>query len=83
MKLGGRKAVPGHTGIIGPGRIEGNPAVAAPQNPRGSVVLEPSNCTDVHWEGFTVTQGVRAPETKAEPEVRKVGLHGASSKGIR
>ncbi|HSY18808.1 MAG TPA: glycosyl hydrolase family 28 protein [Candidatus Acidoferrales bacterium] len=46
-----------HTGIIGPGRIEGNPAVAAPQNPRGAVVLEPINCTDVHWEGFTVTQG--------------------------
>ena len=46
-----------HTGIIGPGRIEGNPAVAAPQNPRGSVVLEPVSCNDVHWEGFTVTQG--------------------------
>jgi polygalacturonase len=46
-----------HFGIIGPGRIEGNPAVAAPQNPRGVVVLEPINCTDVRWEGFTVTQG--------------------------
>jgi polygalacturonase len=46
-----------HTGIIGPGRIEGNPAVAAPQNPRGAVVLEPISCNDVHWEGFTVTQG--------------------------
>ena len=46
-----------HTGIIGPGRIEGNPAMAAPQNPRGSVVLEPISCNDVRWEGFTVTQG--------------------------
>ncbi len=46
-----------HTGIIGPGRIEGNPAVAAPQNPRGVVVLEPISCNDVYWEGFTVTQG--------------------------
>ena len=46
-----------HIGIIGPGRIEGNPGVAAPQNPRGSVVLEPISCDDVHWEGFTVTQG--------------------------
>jgi polygalacturonase len=46
-----------HTGIIGPGRIEGNPAVAASLNPRGSVVLEPINCNDVRWEGFTVTQG--------------------------
>jgi polygalacturonase len=46
-----------HTGIIGPGRIEGNRAMAAPQNPRGAVVLEPISCNDVRWEGFTVTQG--------------------------
>ena len=46
-----------HTGIIGPGRIEGNLAVAAPQNPRGALVLEPISCNDVRWEGFTVTQG--------------------------
>jgi polygalacturonase len=46
-----------HTGIIGPGRIEGNRTMAAPQNPRGAVVLEPVGCNDVHWEGFTVTQG--------------------------
>jgi polygalacturonase len=46
-----------HIGIIGPGRIEGNPAVAAPQNPRGVVVLEPISCNEVRWEGFTVTQG--------------------------
>src|SRR6478736_4813029 len=46
-----------HIGIIGPGRIEGNSAVAAPQNPRGVVVLEPINCNDITWDGFTVTQG--------------------------
>ena len=46
-----------HIGIVGPGRIAGNAAVAAPQNPRGAVVLEPISCHDVHWEGFTVTQG--------------------------
>ncbi|HEX2861131.1 MAG TPA: family 16 glycoside hydrolase, partial [Lacunisphaera sp.] len=46
-----------HIGIIGPGRIEGDPGMAAPQNPRGSVVLEPMNCVGVHWEGFTVIQG--------------------------
>jgi polygalacturonase len=46
-----------HIGIIGPGRIDGNPDVAAPQNPRGSVVLEPISCNDVRWEGFSVTQG--------------------------
>ena len=46
-----------HTGIVGPGRIEGNSAVAAPQNPRGVVVLDPISCNDVRWEGFAVTQG--------------------------
>lgn len=46
-----------HTGIIGPGRIEGNTTVAAPQNPRGVVVLEAINCTNLRWEDFTVTQG--------------------------
>jgi polygalacturonase len=43
--------------IIGPGRIDGNAKVAASQNPRGSVVLEPINCDNVRWEDFTVTQG--------------------------
>jgi len=46
-----------HIGIVGPGRIEGNPTVAAPQNPRGSVVLEAIACNGVRWEDFTVTQG--------------------------
>jgi polygalacturonase len=46
-----------HIGIVGPGRIEGNRAMAAPQNPRGAVVLEPISCDDVRWEDFTVTQG--------------------------
>ncbi len=44
-------------GIVGPGRIDGNIAMAAPQNPRGSVVIEPISCNHVRWEGFTVTQG--------------------------
>jgi polygalacturonase len=46
-----------HTGIVGPGTIEGNGAVAAGQNPRGVVVLEPVSCHDVRWEDFSVTQG--------------------------
>jgi len=46
-----------HIGITGPGTIQGNPAAAASQNPRGALVLEPINCTDVLWDGFTVTQG--------------------------
>lgn len=46
-----------HTGIMGPGRIEGNRKMAAPQNPRGAVVLESISCKDIRWEGFTVTQG--------------------------
>ena len=46
-----------HTGIIGPGHFEGNAAVAAPQNPRGVVVLEWMNCRDILWDGFSITQG--------------------------
>ncbi len=46
-----------HIGIVGPGTINGNVAMAAPQNPRGSVVLEPINCSDIRWEDFTLTQG--------------------------
>lgn len=46
-----------HVAIVGSGRIEGSPTVAAPQNPRGAVVLEAISCQDVHWDGFTVTQG--------------------------
>ena len=45
-----------HTGIIGPGRIEGNRAVAfGKENRRGAPVLEPISCTDVRWEDFAVT----------------------------
>ncbi len=68
-----------HTGIIGPGRIEGNPAVAAPQNPRGAVVLEPISCNDVHWEGFTVTQGgnwATHPTYCTAVEIKNVTING-------
>lgn len=44
-----------HTGIIGPGRIEGNRAVAFGKDMRGAPVLEPISCTDLLWEGFSVT----------------------------
>lgn len=43
--------------IVGKGHIEGNPAVAAAQNPRGSVVIEHIACNKILWEGFSVTQG--------------------------
>lgn len=44
-------------GIVGPGLIEGNRVTAASNRPpRGTVVLEPINCTNVRWEGFTVKQ---------------------------
>jgi polygalacturonase len=68
-----------HIGIIGPGRIEGNPAVAAPQNPRGSVVLEPISCNDVRWENFTVTQGgnwATHPTYCADVEIKNVKIIG-------
>jgi polygalacturonase len=59
---------PGHRGLIystnaddviiaGPGLIEGSPKVAAPQNPRGAVVLEFASCRGVRWENFSITQG--------------------------
>ena len=68
-----------HTGIIGPGRIEGNPAVAAPQNPRGAVVLEPISCNHVRWEGFTVTQGgnwATHPTYCADVVIKNVNING-------
>ena len=46
-----------HTGIVGPGLIEGSPITAASNHaPRGTLVLEPIGCTDVRWEDFSVTQ---------------------------
>ncbi|HTS18321.1 MAG TPA: glycosyl hydrolase family 28 protein [Verrucomicrobiae bacterium] len=45
-----------HIGIIGRGRIEGNAAVAAPQNPRGVVILEPISCNGVTWRDVFVKQ---------------------------
>jgi len=68
-----------HIGIIGPGRIEGDPTVAAPQNPRGVVVLEPINCTDVRWEDFTVIQGgnwATHPTYCSEVTVRHLTIRG-------
>jgi len=46
-----------HTGILGPGKIVGSTNAAAPQNPRGAVVLEPISCNGVRWENFSITQG--------------------------
>ena len=68
-----------HIGIIGPGRIEGNPAMAAPQNPRGSVVLEPISCNDVRWEGFSVTQGgnwATHPTYCTDVEITNINIRG-------
>ena len=46
-----------HVGIVGPGAIEGNAATAASNRPpRGTLVVEFINCTDVRWEDFTVRQ---------------------------
>jgi polygalacturonase len=43
-----------HIGIVGPGRIIGNPVVARGDNMRGAIVLEPISCNDVRWEDFSV-----------------------------
>lgn len=46
-----------HIAIVGPGTIEGNAATAASNRPpRGTVVIEPINCADIRWEGFSVKQ---------------------------
>jgi polygalacturonase len=44
-----------HIGIVGPGRIVGNPAVAkvGTGGMRGAILLEPISCNDVRWEDFT------------------------------
>lgn len=44
-------------GIVGPGTLEGDPAPAASNRPpRGSLIIEAINCTNVRWEGITVKQ---------------------------
>jgi polygalacturonase len=43
------------TGIVGPGRIEGNRAVAFGKGMRGAPVIEPVSCTNLLWDGFSVT----------------------------
>ena len=42
-----------HFGIVGPGKISGNPALSGREMPRRPVIIEPINCTDVRLEGFS------------------------------
>ena len=42
----------GHFGIVGPGKISGNPALSGREMPRRPVIIEPINCIDVRLEGF-------------------------------
>lgn len=47
-----------HTGIAGPGLIEGTPTRdVAPDGTRYPVVIEPVFCSDIRWDGFAVKQG--------------------------
>jgi hypothetical protein len=47
-----------HTGVVGPGRIEGSPwGTNGADGTRNPVVLEAVSCDDVHWDGFSVVQG--------------------------
>ncbi|MGB8370729.1 MAG: glycoside hydrolase family 28 protein [Verrucomicrobiia bacterium] len=41
-----------HIGIVGPGKISGNPALSGREMPRRPVLIEPINCIDVRLEGF-------------------------------
>jgi polygalacturonase len=42
----------GHFGIVGPGKISGNPALGGREMPRRPVIIELINCIDVRLEGF-------------------------------
>jgi len=42
----------GHFGLVGPGKISGNPALSGREMPRRPVLIEPINCIDVRLEGF-------------------------------
>jgi polygalacturonase len=42
-----------HIGIVGPGRISGNPALGGRQMPRRPVLIEPIECAGVRLEGFS------------------------------
>jgi len=42
-----------HIGIVGPGKISGNPALGGRQMPRRPVIIEPINCSDVRFDGFS------------------------------
>jgi polygalacturonase len=39
--------------VVGPGKISGNPALGGRQMPRRPVIIEPVNCTNVQFEGFS------------------------------
>ena len=41
-----------HIGIVGPGKISGNPALGGREMPRRPVIVEPINCQDVRLEDF-------------------------------
>ena len=41
-----------HIGIVGPGKISGNPALGGREMPRRPVLIEPINCIDVRLESF-------------------------------
>jgi len=42
-----------HIGIVGPGKLSGNPALGGRQMPRRPVLIEPINCTDIRLADFS------------------------------
>lgn len=42
-----------HIAVTGPGKISGNPSLGGRQMPRRPVLLEPINCTNVQFRGFS------------------------------
>ena len=70
-----------HIGIVGPGLIEGNPLTAASNRPpRGTLVLEPINCTMSIGRGFPSRQSgnnwATHPTYCTDVTIKNVNIYG-------
>lgn len=64
-----------HIGVIGPGKITGNPALSGREMPRRPVLIEPITCLAVHLEGF-------ATEHKSMWSIHPTYCNGVTAKNL-
>jgi polygalacturonase len=64
-----------HIGIVGPGKISGNPALGGRELPRRPVLIEPITCLDVRLEGF-------ATEHQSMWSIHPTYCHGVTAKNL-